>query len=468
MFPSTAGGQEILTNKRHLLKMIVSNLLPLELTQNSNFQDFINALKPSFRIPPEMSSLLNSVYEEQKEELRQNLKSVDDLVLTCELWSSRPENSYLTVSCHFVDGFGNLKSYVLKTTSMLGHDSPASIQNELSAVMEAWGIKEKVHSVVRAGMPQMKGVKAKWLHMPCFADTLNVIFRGLMSNDEISNVLGKCHNIVRFFKYNSEAEQKLRHFQNQLGLRQDKLILHSGDQWLAWLHMLQPLHDQYLVIVMVLNEKGKTDLSLNENEKKKLDNIISALEPLKKATSKMKTKGFETIAVMVPLLKELMDSLEKEKTNNDVAQKLLSQCRKEFGDINKTRLATITFLDPRFKNQLGEQNRKQAMEKITKELIEGRVLSPAKIKDLLDRYMAYKPNPQGSNPLAWWRNTGKKNFGELGKLALKKLGVVSTVVPLERAFSGAGDQFSKLRSCIEPENLNMILFLNSNWSTESI
>lgn len=446
--------------------MIVSNLLPLEITKDSNFLHFIKALKPSFQIPRDMCSLLYRVYKKQKEELRQNIISADDLVLTCELWSSRPEDSYLTVSCHFVDGYGNLKSYMLKTMSMLGDDSAANIQNQLSAVMEAWVIKEKVHSVIRAGMPRMKGVKAKWLHMPCFADTLNVIFKGLMNNDELSNVLGKCHNIVRFFKYNFEAEQKLKHIQSQLGLKQDKLILHSGDQWLAWLHMLQQLNFQYPAMVMVLNEKGKTDLLLNENEKEKLNNIISALKPLKKATSKMKGKGFETIAVMLPLLKELMDSLEKEKTNNDVAQKLLCQCRKEFGDINKTRLATITFLDPRFKNQLGEQNKKQAMEKITKELTE--VLSPAKIKDLLDRYMSYKPNAEGSNPLAWWRNTGRNYFGELSKLALKKLGVVSTAVPLERAFSGAGDRFSKLRSCIEPENLNMILFLHSNWSTESI
>lgn len=447
--------------------MIVSNLLPLEVTQESNFRSFIFALKPSFQFPSEMSLLLRRVYKEQEEGLRGKVARADDLVLSCELWSSRPENSYLTVSCHFVDDFGKLKSYMLKTTSMLGDDSAANIQNQLSAVMETWGIKEKVHSVVRAGMPQMKGVSATWLDMPCFADTLNEIYKGLMSNAEISNVLGKCHNIVRFFKYNAEAEEKLRHIQSQLRLRQDKLLLHSGDQWFAWLHMLQQLSLQYRAVVMVLHEKGKTDLILNERELVKLKNIISALEPLEKTTSKMKSEGFETIGVMLPLLKELMDSL-KEKTNNDVAQTILSLCREDFGDINKTGLATFTFLDPRFKNQLGEQNKKQAIRKIKKELITGRVLCAARTKDLLDRYMAYEPTANDSNPLAWWRNTGKKHFGELSKLALKKLGVVSTAVPLESAFSGAGDHFSKLRSCIEPENLNMVLFLRSNWSTDPL
>lgn len=443
--------------------MVVSNLLPLEITQDPNFLDFIHTLKPTFQIPANMCTLLNDVHKKQEEELRNILAAADDIVLTCELWSSRPEDFYLTVSCHFVDGYGNLKSYMLKTASMLGDNSAANIQNQLSAVMEAWGIKEKVHSVVRAGMPQLKGVKAKWLHMPCFADTLNVIFKNLMSNNELSKVLKKCHNIVRFFKYNSEAEQKLRNIQNRLGLVKDKLILHSGDQWLAWLHMLKSLNGQYSAMVMVINEKGKTDLILNEKDKEKLNNVISALEHLKKATSMMKGNGFETIAVMLPLLKTLMDSLEKEKTNNDVAQMLLSQCREDFGDINKNRLATNTFLDPRYKNQLGQQSRKQAIYEITKELNAAKVLSAAKVKDLLDKYMAYEPNAEDSNPLSWWRNTGKKNFGELSMFALKKLGVVSTAVPLERAFSSAGDRFSNLRNSIEPENLNVILFLHSNW-----
>ncbi|GAA6226269.1 uncharacterized protein LOC108891761 [Lates japonicus] len=107
------------------------------------------------------------------------------------------------------------------------------------------------------------------------------------------------------------------------------------------------------------------------------------------------------------------------------------------------------------------------MEKIVKELSAGRPGSSAKFKELLERYVAYTPNDEKSNPFSWWRHTGKENFGELSKLALKKLGVVSTAVPLERAFSEAGDRFCNLRNSIEPENLNMILFLNSNWSTES-
>ncbi|XP_070817522.1 E3 SUMO-protein ligase ZBED1-like [Chaetodon trifascialis] len=460
--------REILTTKRRLLKMIVSTLQPLESTEDTNFLDFVKALNPSLQIPTKsvIRSQLLSIYSEEEKKLRSVLASAADVVLTCELWSSRAEDPYLTVACHFVDIHGNLKSYMLRTASLFGDDSAANIQKQLLAVMESWCVKDKVHTVIRAGMPQLKNIKTKWTHMPCFADTLNVVFRDLMSDGELLDVLRKCQNIIRFFQNDSEVERKLREIQERLDMEQDELIMYSGDRWLPWLQMLQRLMQQYEAMVMVLDKRGKTDLLLNENEKNKINKIISALTPLMNATSSMKG-GFQTISAMLPLLKKLMDSLREEKRNNDVAQKLLSKCKMNFGDINNHVLAPTTFLDPRFKNQLGDQNKKQAMDQIKKKLAAGPASpSAAELNDVLDRYIAYEPTAEASNPLSWWRYTGKKNFGELSELALKDLGVVSTAVPLERAFSSAGDQFCNLRRSIDPENLNMILFLNSNWSSK--
>ncbi|XP_026179339.1 uncharacterized protein LOC113139923 [Mastacembelus armatus] len=462
---SRALSQEILTPKRRLLKMIVSNLQPLEITEHTDFQCFVETLKPAVQIPasPRMSSLLLSVFQEQETELRGVLNSVDDIVLTCELWSSRREESYLTVGCHFVDTRGKLKSYMLKTTSLFADTSAANVKNQLTDVMDAWGVREKVHTVIRAGIPQLKDIKSKWTHIPCFADTLNVVFKDLRSDDELSNVLRKCQNIIRFFKHNSEADRRFRELQHQLALNQDELIMNSGDQWLTWLHMLERLQQQYRAMVMVLDDRGRSDLILNENDKKKQKNLISALKPLEEATSKMKTQGFESISNILPLLKTLMNKLGEESKNNEVAQKLLTKCKKEFGDVDNHRLAPITFLDPRFKRDLGQLNTSQAKTEITTGVTAQGAISSS-IRGALSRYMSYEPAEGNSNPLAWWRLIGNDKFGELSRFALKKLGVVSTAVPLDRAFSSAGDRFCSLRNSIEPENLNMVLFLNSNWS----
>uniref|UniRef100_UPI0037E95D52 E3 SUMO-protein ligase ZBED1-like isoform X2 n=1 Tax=Semicossyphus pulcher TaxID=241346 RepID=UPI0037E95D52 len=460
-----AGNQEMLTTKRRLLKMIVSTPQRLESTESKSFREFVTELSPSLEIPTKsvIRSQLLSVYNEKEKELRSTLASADDIVLTCEAF--RAEESFLAVGCHFVDNRGNLKSYMLNTSCLFGDESAANIQKQLCAVMEAWGLKGKVHSVVRAGLPQLKRVRTKWTDMPCFADTLNVVFKDLMSKDELSSVFRKCQNIVRFFKLDFDAEQKLREIQNKLKMEQDELILYRGEKWLLWLDMLEGLIQQHEAMVMVFVQKKKTDLILDENETEKIKKIISALKPLKKATSMMRTEGFQTISVMLPLLKTLMDGLREERQKgNDVANILLLKCKEEFGDVNNHPLALITFLDPRCKDKLGEQNKRLAISKVKQELAaDPASCSAAELDVLLNKYLAYTPTSERSNPFAWWRHTGMTMFRELSKLALKKLGVVSTAVPLERAFSSAGDRFCSQRSSIEPENLNMVLFLNSNW-----
>ncbi|XP_060889958.1 uncharacterized protein si:ch211-152f22.4 [Labrus mixtus] len=458
------GNQEMFTSKRRLLKMIVSTTQSLESAVTKSFRDFVMAQNSSLPNKSVIRSELVRVYNEKRNELQSTFASADDIVLTCESWSHRAEDSLLTVGCHFVDNLGNLKSYLLETKGLI-EDESAAIQKQLSAVMEAWGLKGKVHCVVRAGLPQLKGVKTKWTDMPCFADTLNVMFKDLMSQDELSDVFRKCRDIVRFFKFDSEAEERLREIQKKLEMEQVELILPCGDRWLLWLDMLEGLILQHEAIGMVLVRKNTKNLILDETESEKIQNIISALKPLKKATSLMKGEGFQSISGMLPLLKTIMDDLQTEKKKgNNVAKILHSKCQKEFGDINKHRLALMTFLDPRYKDKLGEQNKKNAIKELKQELNAARTsCSAAQLEALLDKYINYKPTSEDSNPFAWWRNTGKTKFDELSRLALKKLGIVSTAVPLESAFSSAGVQFCNNRSSIEPENLNMILFLHSNW-----
>lgn len=72
--------------------------------------------------------------------------------------------------------------------------------------------------------------------------------------------------------------------------------------------------------------------------------------------------------------------------------------------------------------------------------------------------------PETENPLAWWRLEGSEKFKDLSRVALRSLGVVSTAIPLDWAFHETDKKFYSRRSCLEPENINIILFLNSNYT----
>ena len=79
---------------------------------------------------------------------------------------------------------------------------------------------------------------------------------------------------------------------------------------------------------------------------------------------------------------------------------------------------------------------------------------------ILKRYSEKITITRDKNPLDWWK-TREHIMSNLSKCAKKYLGIVATSVPSERLFSQAGLVVSDRRSCLKPENVEMMLFLNS-------
>lgn len=78
-----------------------------------------------------------------------------------------------------------------------------------------------------------------------------------------------------------------------------------------------------------------------------------------------------------------------------------------------------------------------------------------------DEFLAQMPVQLTVNPLTWWQgNYGR--FPLLQKLARKYLAIPATSVPSERVFSAAGNIVTAKRSCLLPENVDMLIFLSEN------
>ena len=65
------------------------------------------------------------------------------------------------------------------------------------------------------------------------------------------------------------------------------------------------------------------------------------------------------------------------------------------------------------------------------------------------------------DPLVFWK-TNSERYPSLSALARKYLAIPATSVPSERAFSCAGHIVNKKRSCLLPENVQMLVFLAEN------
>ena len=82
-------------------------------------------------------------------------------------------------------------------------------------------------------------------------------------------------------------------------------------------------------------------------------------------------------------------------------------------------------------------------------------------EEQISQYFAEKPASRDSYPLNWWKQN-EFRYQCLAKLARSILCVPATSTASERLFSIAGLTVTKLRSCLKPENVDALLFLNKN------
>lgn len=173
-------------------------------------------LEPRIKLPCRSTitnSLLPQFYEEVKAKLEAELSSVVHVALTADDWTSRNGEPYISVTIHFVNSSLKFITRVLNTSYFpVAHTSP-NICDFLREVAKKWKILDKIVAVITDNAAIMKEAirLAGWLHVPCFAHTLNlVVTDALNSNHELKQLLSRCRSLVTYFKQTAKATAKLK------------------------------------------------------------------------------------------------------------------------------------------------------------------------------------------------------------------------------------------------------------------
>ncbi|XP_053595399.1 E3 SUMO-protein ligase ZBED1-like [Microplitis demolitor] len=85
----------------------------------------------------------------------------------------------------------------------------------------------------------------------------------------------------------------------------------------------------------------------------------------------------------------------------------------------------------------------------------------AKCQKEIDSYKKEQVILIEDNHLLWW-NSKRHKFPLLSRFARKYLAIPASSTPSERVFSTAGNIISAKRSCLLPENANLLIFLYQN------
>ena len=252
----------------------------------------------------------------------------------------------------------------------------------------------------------------------------------------------------------------------------------------------------------------------NDAEISNMEGFVEAMRPFAEITEVMgKEKQVSFSAVRLFLYKLLsVHLIEKPSDSNiikQIKQVVKSDLEDRYSDPHLMMLLNkACFLDPRFKSLsfLSDENRKDVIRSVEEEaaclkaeMILSEKENPADgpkatkkakheskflslLEDVLDldrphtthadispqeaankeiqKYHCIDANRE-ENPTIWWKNYSTQ-LPLLSTMARKYLCIPGTSVPSERAFNTAGNVVNAKRSCLLPENTNILTFLAQN------
>ena len=107
------------------IAFISKDLQPYSVVENEGFQNLLSILEPRYVIPSRKyftdGTAIPKLYSEVKEEVNETLSLAEGVAITCDGWSSRSTESYMTITAHHITNEWQLLAHVLQTRAM--HES---------------------------------------------------------------------------------------------------------------------------------------------------------------------------------------------------------------------------------------------------------------------------------------------------------------------------------------------------------
>ncbi|XP_075165097.1 E3 SUMO-protein ligase ZBED1-like [Haematobia irritans] len=494
--------------------MIASDIQPFSIVEDKGFRKFVKCLDPRYDLPSR-TTLQNvhmaNLYKETKTKLQLILNEVDYCSITTDCWTSRANEGYLTVTCHFISNAFMLNSVVLSTKKLLvtTNHCADNISSSLRAVFDEWGIMQKVISIVTDNDSTM--IKACELlqkrHLPCFAHTVNLVVQDCLAQTNVKQVLSKCKAIVTFFKSSTISYEK---FKNAQGISKPHSLLQEvPTRWNSAYRMIERilLTNEYISAVLLATSKAPPPLTADEIDV--LKDLKELLSPFDNVTVQTSSNSNVTVSLIIPLTYGLFQGLEEHKTKMKTAEGLqtclflIERVKKRlfpYEERTVTRLGTL--LDPRFKKEGFRSifNSEQAAKSLENEItgiskvhpinaepstsknvqvetepllkfLQNKIANKSRTCRVdaivsIRQYFENENTPTKSDPLEYWKHTTNE-MAMLQTCAVKYLCIPATSTESERMFSKAGSIISERRTNLKSKNADMLLFLNKNyWITQ--
>ena len=483
---------------------LAKDMQPYYTIERPGFKNMISKLCPRYKLPSRKhfsQHEIPSLYAAVKADIISKLQDMTYYSATTDLWTSRSCDPYLCYTVHFVDSAWEVQSFCLETIPLFEDHTGKNIVDTISDIMANWELKSEqlVSTTTDNGSNFVAGFRQHqelWIRLSCFGHCLDLAINKSLAIIRVQRVLARCKSLVAAFHRSWKKQRDLVAKQNQLGIKEQKLIAAVSTRWGSSYDMITRVLEQQQALSAVLAEHRESwHLMPSNDDISVLEMVVEVLKPLSVLTDALSGEKEVTGSALRPVLKHVVETCKSDEKDKP----LVAQMKATILEDLSTRY-NIPIISPRFKvdhiqdsdlitSELQLELKESEATTSDDQILEVAVSPPPtkKAKGLgailcklpktttvvaetslseqfkreVSTYLGQPCLQADSNPLLWWK-MNDKSLPLLSSLARKYLSVPGTSVPSERVFSKGGIIVDPYRNRLKPHHVNVLTFLSRN------
>jgi len=315
---------------------------------------------------------------------------------TFDIWTSLSQQSYMSLTMHYLTKHFELKNKTLGCTYFPGEHTGQTIFLKIKNMVSKWGIDaENSNTPIYIVTDNARNIGNGFAHFNenqhlhhilCTAHTLQLAINDAVKENNMGDVLKKCRSLVSHYNHSAKSYERLYDIQTRLNLPQHKLIQSIDIRW----------NSIYLMLERILEQKSAITLDLQNIKKngfvprdwKLIEGYVEVLKPIFEATKELCQEKIPTLSMVNPILCTVETKLKNFISKNNDLISGISFARSVHKSMNtrfqvcktNTVYMLATIIDPRFKIVMLEPHEVDAAKELLKIEVEALRTPPSNIQ----------------------------------------------------------------------------------------
>ncbi|KAG0428272.1 hypothetical protein HPB47_024722 [Ixodes persulcatus] len=357
---------------------------PYSIVEESAFVEMMKLAMPDYTVPSRTTfsrAVIPDLYESKKKELKKSLQDIfssgaECYSITTDGWTSRANDSYVSVTCHVMNKEFGQHVRALACTDMTDSHTAENLEQFIKSAIEDWELPAPGTMPIYVVTDNARNftsafARSPWSGVQCFGHTLQLCISNAKKEVAgFSQLCAKARTIVARYKRSAKARGRLMEIQRNMNLEPLEVVQDVPTRWNSEHAMMKRFVKLRVPVSVELSECDTVE-PLSASEWRLMAAVVQVVQPLEQATAELSGDSYPTLSQVIPLLECTKVVLSRHSTDEarSVASSLIQSIKTRFPDGKMCRLLALSMLvDPRYKDgcYTGEAEKKWARTLLTK------------------------------------------------------------------------------------------------------